>query len=91
LIYQRNRGDIWAYIVIADRIPIAMAIIAIFFGFRSETWPTILLFFLVLAVPLVATTPNRVGAAVALDYLTRLRWPDSNDVIPTLDHPEDER
>jgi len=91
LIYQRNRGDIWAYIVIADRIPIALAIVAIFFGFRSETWLMMLVSLLALAVPLVITMPHRVGVAVALDYWTRVRWPDANDPIPTLDDPAADR
>lgn len=85
LVYQPNRGDIWAFIVLTDRIPIALAIIAVFFGFRSDTWVRVLLSLVVLAVPLVATMPHRVGIAVALDYLTRVRWPDSNDTLPPLD------
>jgi hypothetical protein len=81
-VYQRNRGDIWAFVVIADRVPIALAIAAIFFGFRSNTWLRIVLALAVVAVPLVATMPHRVGLAVALDYVTRRRWPDPTDPLP---------
>ena len=82
LVYQRNRGDIWAFWVISDRIPIAVAIVLIYFGFRVQTWPTALLFFFALATPLVLTMPHRQGLALALDERTRAYWPDSTDQLP---------
>jgi uncharacterized protein (DUF983 family) len=82
LVYQRNQGDIWAFWVISDRIPLAIGIVAIYLGFRSESWPVLLLFFAGLAVPLIVTIPHRQGLALALDYLTRVYWPDSTDELP---------
>ena len=66
-----------------DRIPIAIGLVLIvFFGLRTPTWPRALLFFAALAVPLVATMPQRQGIAVALNYLSRVWFPDPSDDLP---------
>jgi uncharacterized protein (DUF983 family) len=71
--YQRDYGDTWLFIIITDRIPMLFGIAALYFGFRAEHWLSNLLFFLALALPIVATIRYRVGMALALDYLSR-RW-----------------
>ena len=38
-----------------------------------------------MVVPLVATMPQRQGAAIALNYLSRVYFPDPSDEIPSGD------
>lgn len=88
LVYLRNQGDIWFFWIVMDRIPILLGIAAIFFGFRITSWLNGLGFFLAVAGPLVATMPQRQGAAVALSYLSRVYFRDPSDVLPA---PFDDR
>ena len=88
LVYLRNQGDIWFFWIVMDRIPILLGIAAIFFGFRITTWLSGVGFFLAVAGPLVATMPQRQGAAVALSYLSRVYFRDPSDVLPA---PLDDR
>jgi uncharacterized protein (DUF983 family) len=81
VLYQRNYGDTWAFIIITDRIPILAGIVAIYFGYESTGWLGATLFFLALVVPLLATIPQRQGLAIALDYLSRIYLPDPSDEI----------
>lgn len=82
LVYQRNPGDTWLFWIIGDRIPIAVGIVALYFGFRATDWPTLLAFFLAMVVPLVATMPHRFGVAIALNYLSRIYLRDPSDELP---------
>ena len=82
LVFQRNPGDTWAFWIIGDRVPIAIAIVAIYFGLRPRSWIEGIVFFGALAALLVATIPHRMGLVVALHYLTRVYWPDPDDAIP---------
>jgi uncharacterized protein (DUF983 family) len=76
LLYQRDRGDTWMFMIITDRIPILFGIAAVFFGFHPTTLPAIVGFFTALAVPLLATLRERQGLALALDYLVRVKTGD---------------
>lgn len=76
LLYQRDHGDTWMFMIITDRIPILFGIAAVFFGFHPTTWPAITGFFLVLVIPVLATLRERQGLALALDYLVRVRTGD---------------
>ena len=76
LLYQRDSGDTWMFIVLTDRIPVLAGIAAVYFGVRSTTFFASFLFFLALAVPLLATLRARIGLAVALNYLSRIYLPD---------------
>lgn len=84
LLFQRNYGDIWMFTNIMDRLPIAIGIIALFFGFRvTNAWSGAL--FLVLMVgPMAATVKQRQGLALALDYLWRVRINDPSDNVRTM-------
>ena len=82
LVYLRNHGDIWFFWIVMDRIPILVGIAAIFFGFRITSWLNGLGFFLAIAGPLIATMPQRQGAAVALSYLSRVYFRDPSDALP---------
>jgi uncharacterized protein (DUF983 family) len=90
LVYERNPGDTWAFTVIGDRLPIAVIIVLIYFGFgRSHP----LLGFgaiAVLGVLLVWTAPNRWGAGIALHYASRVFWPDPEDPVPAAPAAADE-
>ncbi len=65
-----------------DRVPLALGIASIFFGFRVTGWFTGLVFFLAIAGPLVATMPQRMGVAIALNYLSRVYFRDPSDELP---------
>lgn len=82
--FLRNNGDAWAFLLFFDRGLFVLPIVAgLFFGLHERAfW-----LFIGLAVALVAffiyTTPNRYGFCVAIDYLTRIRFPDPSDFIPS--------
>ena len=89
--YLRNQGDTWLYWIVMDRIPIAVGLILIvFFGLHTPTWPQALFFFAAMAAPLVATMPQRQGIAVALNYLSRVYFPDPSDDLPRAEPPGEE-
>ena len=73
LVYQRDYGDTWLFIIITDRIPMLLGIAALYFGFRPDNWLANAAFFSVLAAMIVGTIRPRVGLALALDFLSR-RW-----------------
>jgi uncharacterized protein (DUF983 family) len=82
--YERSAGDTWAFWIIADRIPIAIAIAAVYFGVGPHSWTQGALVIGVVTIALIATIPQRLGLVVALDYLSRRFWPDPNDTLPPL-------
>jgi uncharacterized protein (DUF983 family) len=82
LVFARNPGDTWAFTIIGDRLPIGAIIVLIYFGvMRSHpvVGGTVLV---VLAALVILTARNRLGAAVALHYLSRVYWPDPSDPVP---------
>ena len=81
LLYQRNYGDIWMFMLVLDRIPILVAIAMLYFGFRATNWMAVTGFAVAMALPLIATMRNRQGLALALDYLSRVYLPDPSDEI----------
>jgi hypothetical protein len=83
-LFERDYGDVWWVWIISDRIPIAIGIVVVYFGFRVTSWKVGVPFFTALVLPLVLTIPRRFGLAIALAYLSRRRWPDSNDPMPPL-------
>jgi uncharacterized protein (DUF983 family) len=80
-LYQRNYGDTWIFIIITDRIPLLIGIVAIYFGFRATNWMTSLAFAVALLLPLFATLRPRQGLALALDYLSRVYLSDPSDEL----------
>jgi uncharacterized protein (DUF983 family) len=81
LLYQRNYGDIWMFIVITDRIPLLFGIAALYFGLVSISWAGTAVLFFAVATPLLLTVRQRQGLALALDYLSRLYFRDPSDEI----------
>ncbi|HEU4522170.1 MAG TPA: DUF983 domain-containing protein [Thermoanaerobaculia bacterium] len=81
LLFERNYGDTWMFTIITDRIPIFIGIVVLYFGWRATGWLSATLFFVLMAVPLIATISHRQGLAIALDYLSRLHLPDPSDEI----------
>jgi hypothetical protein len=54
-VYQPNPGDTLMFIMMTDRIPILLGIIAVYFlGFRSTNLPITIAFLVTLIVPVVA-------------------------------------
>lgn len=84
LVFERNPGDTWAFTIIGDRIPIAIIIALIYFGFGRTHRMLGLITIGLLGVMLVITAPNRWGIGIALHYLSRLVWPDPADPVPPL-------
>ena len=81
--YLRNSGDPWAFLLFIDRAAFIFPVVVMvyfkvyqtsFLLFAGVSAAVVLLFIL--------TTANRYGLCVAIDYLTRVRWPDPNDPIP---------
>lgn len=83
-LYEKDYGDVWWVWIVTDRIPIAIAIVFVYFGFRVGNWYRGVIFFGCLALPLLLTIPRRYGLAIALTYLIRKRWPDPNDRLPDI-------
>jgi len=84
LVYVPNPGDTWAFVVLGDRLPIAIMIVCIYFGVvRTHRVVGLTMLAVVVAVALW-TTRNRWGAAIALHYLSRVYWPDPADPLPPL-------
>jgi uncharacterized protein (DUF983 family) len=82
LVYERNQGDTWFYTIVGDRLPVAAAIVLVYFGiFRwNAVAGTIAL--IALGISIITTAPNRWGVGIALHYLSRLYFPDPADPIP---------
>ena len=80
--YIRNQGDTWLFWILMDRIPIAIGIVLIYFGFQVTHWSMSLLFFGGMAGPLVATMPHRPRCGIALSYLSRVYFRDPSDELP---------
>ena len=79
--FLRNHGDIWMFVIITDRIPIGIGVVAVFFGFQSTNPGWAAAFFIALAVPMIATMRQRQGLAIACDYIWRIKMPDPGDEI----------
>lgn len=82
LVFARNSGDTWAFTIIGDRLPVAVAIALIYFGVVRSHRVLGLALIALLAVLLIWTAPNRWGVGIALHYLSRVYWPDPADPIP---------
>ena len=80
LLYQRDYGDTLMFMMLTDRLPILIGVIAVYFlGFRSNNlWITIS-FLLAMSAPLIATLRNRQGLALAMVYLSRVYFGDLSE------------
>lgn len=83
-LFERDQGETWGVWIITDRVPIAVGIIAVFFGFRVTSIWVGLAFMMAMILPLILTMPRRHSLAIALVYLSRRAWPDPEDSLPTL-------
>lgn len=81
LLYQRNYGDTWMFMLITDRIPLLFGIAALYFGLVATSWAGAAILFVAIAMPMLATIRERQGLALALDYLSRLYFRDPSDEI----------
>jgi len=89
LVYERNSGDTWAFTIVGDRLPVAAAIVLVYFGVGAMTRAATAVVLVALGLLLIWTSPNRWGVGIALHYLSRRRWPDPADPLP--DQREDSR
>ena len=81
LLFQRNYGDTWMFMIITDRIPLFFGIVALYFGMVSISWTGTVVLFFAIATPMLLTIRQRMGVALALDYLSRLHFKDPSDEI----------
>ena len=82
LTFVQDPGDIWAFTIIGNRVPIFVMIVVIYFGvMRSHPVIGMTLLLALLAAG-IWTTPNRWGLAIALHYLSRVYRPQPADPIP---------
>jgi uncharacterized protein (DUF983 family) len=87
LVFVRSPGDTWAFLIIGDRLPLAAMIVLLYFGvIRTHPVPGFIMLG-VLAALVIWTAPNRWGVGIALDYLSRVYWPDPADSLPPLPAP----
>lgn len=78
--FQPDQGDTLMFMVITDRIPILVGVIAVYFlGFRSNSVPITIGFLVAMTLPLLATLRNRQGVAMAMVYLSRLYFGDLSE------------
>ena len=82
LVFERNPGDTWAFTVIGDRLPVAAAIVLVYFGLFRVNRPVGIVALVLLGAVLVWTAPNRWGVGIALHYLSRVYFPDPEDPVP---------
>jgi len=82
LVYERNPGDTWAFTIVGDRLPVALLIALLYFGFGRSHNIFGVTTFAVLGAVLIVTAPIRWGVGIALHYLSRVYWPDPADPIP---------
>jgi uncharacterized protein (DUF983 family) len=82
--YERNPGDTWAFTIVGDRLPVAAALLLVYFGLFRHSAVIGSLALIALAVTVVTTAPNRWGVGIALHYVSRLYFPDPADPIPPL-------
>ncbi|OLB62587.1 MAG: hypothetical protein AUI11_04930 [Acidobacteria bacterium 13_2_20CM_2_66_4] len=82
LVYERNPGDTWLFTIVGDRLPVAVAIVLVYFGFARSRRAMGLAAFIAMIALLVWTSPNRWGVGIALHYLSRVFWPDPSDPVP---------
>jgi uncharacterized protein (DUF983 family) len=81
LLLQRDRGDLWMFMIITDRIPVMLLIIVLYFGFRPSTASASIVLFIIAALPVIATIRERQGLALAIDYLVRVRSGDPTAIV----------
>lgn len=73
---EPSPGATWGFWVVGDRIFIVAALLPIYLGFATPSWWLRVPLFSAIVISFVWTMPQRQGVAIALDYLTRLRWGD---------------
>ena len=88
--YLHNFGDLWAFLLFIDRAVFIFPLVVALY-FRMYELGVLLFGAFVVGVIslLILTTPNRYGFCVALDYLARDRWPETDDPLPGPDSSAD--
>jgi uncharacterized protein (DUF983 family) len=83
LLFERDYGDSWGFLIVTDRIPLLLAIAAIvLFGVRVRSALAGIAFFAVTGGPILATMPRRQGVGIALAYVSRVFARDPHDDLP---------
>ena len=78
--FQPDQGDTLMFMMLTDRLPILIGVIAVYFlGFRSSNLPITLAFLAAMVAPLLATLRHRQGVALAMVYLSRIYFGDLSE------------
>ena len=80
--YRLKPGDHWAFLIFIDRIAFIFPLVAALYFRMYELGVLVFGAFAVGVIALlILTTPNRYGLCVALDYLVRDRWPETDEPL----------
>lgn len=82
LVFEPNQGDTWFFVIIGDRLPVALTIVVVYFNLGAVSRVLGIVSFVFVLAVLIWTTPSRWGVANALHYLSRVFWPDASDPMP---------
>ena len=82
LVFVPNPGDTWAFTIIGDRLPIGAMVAVIYFGVLRSHLVAGVTLLVALGALVIWTAPNRLGAGIALHYLSRVFWADPADPLP---------
>jgi uncharacterized protein (DUF983 family) len=86
--YLHAQGDTWFFWLLGNRFPIAIGIVAVYFGFHVDSVVEGVGFVIALLIPLLLSMRPRQGIAVALAYLARFHMPDPSDEMPGFEWDE---
>jgi uncharacterized protein (DUF983 family) len=75
--YLANQGDLWGYLLFADRALFIFPIIVVLY-FRLYTPGALVILATGMAGTLIATMPLRTGIAVGLEYYQRTQWEEES-------------
>ena len=74
--FEISSGDTWAFWILGDRVFVAVAIAAFYFGVRPESSEGRLAYFALMIGVIILTMPQRKGVCIALDYFLRVKFSD---------------
>lgn len=70
--YLTNQGDLWAALLLVDRVLfIIPLILGLYFGLLEPNWKVVVFFGGGILLLMIVTLPNRNGVSLAVDYIVR--------------------
>ena len=81
-VYERDPGDTWFFTIIGDRLPVAAAVVVVYFNLGSLSRALAMVVFVAMIVAIIWTAPNRWGVGIALHYVSRVFFSGSGGSDP---------